>query len=71
MTKDAVPDLAAVRDELDRWRASRSPRQPIPDHLWATAVALLEHHSLTAVVRLGTSGLLCRAVEPGIEDAVK
>ena len=29
MRKDAVPDLAAVRDELDRWRASRSPRQPI------------------------------------------
>jgi hypothetical protein len=31
--KDDVPDLAAVRDELDRWRAARSPRQRIPQAL--------------------------------------
>ena len=29
MKKDAVPDLAAVREELDRLRAARSRRQPI------------------------------------------
>ena len=64
MKKDAVPDLAAVREELDRWRAARSPRQPIPDELWARAVALLEHHSPTAIcreLRLNSSRLRERA----------
>jgi hypothetical protein len=51
MKKDAVSDLAAVREELDHWRSGRSPRQPIPDELWAKAVALLEHHSPTAICR--------------------
>jgi hypothetical protein len=64
MKKDEVPDLAAVREDLDRWRSAHSPRQSIPDEFWAKAVALLEHHSPTTVcraLRLNSSRLRERA----------
>lgn len=64
MKNDAISDLAALRDELDRWRAARSPRQRIPDEFWDKAVALLEHHSPTAIcreLRLNSSRLRERA----------
>ena len=42
-----------VRQRFERWRRTRTPRRsPIPDALWAAAVALARQHGLYATSRL-------------------
>ena len=42
-----------VRQRFERWRRTRTPRRsPIPDALWAAAVALAGQHGLYATSRL-------------------
>jgi hypothetical protein len=42
-----------VRQRFERWRRTRTPgRSPIPDALWAAAVALAREHGLYATSRL-------------------
>ncbi len=45
--------MERVRQRYERWRRTRTPRRsPIPDTLWAAAVALARHHGLYATSRL-------------------
>ena len=45
--------MERVRRRFERWRQTRTPRRsPIPDALWATAVALARQHGLYATSRL-------------------
>ena len=45
-------DLTAVRGRLDRWRRTRAhPRSPIPNALWADAVALARQQGLYRTAR--------------------
>jgi hypothetical protein len=42
-----------VRQRFERWRRTRTPgRSPIPDALWAAAVALARQHGLYATSQL-------------------
>jgi hypothetical protein len=41
-----MDDLARARAAFDAWRAGR-----IPDHLWAPAESMLDHHSPHTVAR--------------------
>lgn len=57
--------LKTVRRQLDRWRQTRAHvRAPLPDRLWAAAVALVPAHGLYGTARaLGISyGALKRHV---------
>jgi hypothetical protein len=45
-------DLTAVRERLDRWRRTRThARSPIPNGLWADAVALARQQGLYRTAR--------------------
>ena len=45
--------MERVRRRFERWRQTRTPRRsPIPEALWATAVALARQHGLYATSRL-------------------
>ena len=43
MSADVVDDLSLTRAECERWRSHVSGRGWIPSHLWARALALVEH----------------------------
>ena len=44
--------MERVRQRFERWRRTRTPRRsPIPDALWAAAVALARRHGLYATSR--------------------
>ena len=45
--------MERVRQRFERWRRTRTPgRSPIPNALWAAAVALARRHGLYATSRL-------------------
>jgi len=45
--------MERVRQRFERWRRTRTPgRSPIPDALWAVAVALARQHGLYATSQL-------------------
>ena len=43
--------LDSVYDEFNQWRSTRTKQGRIPDNLWAKAIHLLEHHSMTEISR--------------------
>ena len=47
-----VAGMEQVRRRLERWRGTRPhPRSPIPDDVWAAAVALARQHGLYQTAR--------------------
>lgn len=52
-TKPLRPQrIERVRRQLERWRRTRAhPRSPIPDPVWAAAVALVPRHGLYQTAR--------------------
>lgn len=45
-----APELEAARGQFESWRSSkRRTREPIPQSLWETAIALTRKHSITEV----------------------
>ena len=66
MSAEVVDDLARARAAFDSWRAGRSGAGRIPEHLWALAETLVDHHSPQAVAReLGLNPARMRALEFG------
>jgi hypothetical protein len=68
-TKVSRPlDMARVRQRLDRWRQTRAhPRSPIPNALWANAVALARQQGLyrtARALRLDYGGLKAHVETP-------
>ena len=51
MMATSSADLARTRAAFDSWRATRSGRCPVPDHLWGKALALLNQYPLARVAR--------------------
>lgn len=51
MQATSTADLARTRRAFETWRSSQLGRRRIPDHLCSSAVALLDHYSLTCVAR--------------------
>jgi transposase-like protein len=51
MSVEVLDELARARAAFDTWRAGRSGVGRIPDHLWALAESLVDHHSLQTVAR--------------------
>lgn len=44
------PDLEAARNQFENWRSGkRSPREPIPQNLWKTAIELSHKYSINEV----------------------
>ena len=51
-TLPRVARMEQVRRRLERWRGTRAhPRSPIPDDVWAAAVALARKHGLYRTAR--------------------
>ena len=47
-----VARMERVRQRLERWRGTRThPRSPIPDDVWAAAVALARQHGVYQTAR--------------------
>jgi hypothetical protein len=44
-------DIAEVGARIDRWRATRTKRSPMPAPLWDAAVQLAQRHGLYAIAR--------------------
>lgn len=40
------PEIRKVRERVERWRGTRAKRSPMPDKLWAAAVALAQTHGV-------------------------
>jgi hypothetical protein len=55
MSRDKVQEplegIDEVQGRLAQWRQGRVPGQPMPQELWAEAVALAERHGVYAVAR--------------------
>jgi len=49
----ALPSpLESVQYQFEKWRETRkSPREPIPEYLWAAAVRLLNQYSINQIAR--------------------
>src|SRR5207247_6741011 len=43
--------MEQARQQLDRWRSTRTHRSPIPEPLWAVAVQLARQHGIFATAR--------------------
>ena len=50
-TTHVAPALATVRRRLEAWRGARTHPSPIPEPLWAAAVALAQQHGLDATAQ--------------------
>lgn len=71
MSTGGLRGIDALRARIERWRRSRPRRGPMPEALWAEAVALTEDHGLHAVsrqLRLGYHHLKLRVVEAELEQ---
>jgi hypothetical protein len=44
-------DIADVCERIDRWRATRTKRSPMPEPLWDAAVRLVETHGIYPIAR--------------------
>jgi len=44
-------DLAPMREQITAWRAVRRTRDPMPEELWAHAVALAQAHGACPIAR--------------------
>ena len=43
------PEVAAVRQQFEEWRAQQKQKGPLPKHLWQAATALLPRYSIALV----------------------
>ena len=49
-------ELKEVKDAFEKWRTTRIKKEPVPEHLWLSALKLLNNHSLSGVSKnLGLS----------------
>jgi len=58
-------DVAAVRSEIEAWRANRKKRAPVPSSIWSAATALAQRYSvyrISQALRLNYGGLKRRLV---------
>ena len=44
-------DIADVCERIDRWRATRTKRSPMPEPLWDAAVSLAKTHGIYPIAR--------------------
>jgi hypothetical protein len=51
MTEIFPPEVAAVRQQFEAWRATQTLKGPLPPGLWHAAAALLPRHSIALVAR--------------------
>jgi hypothetical protein len=51
MTEIFPPEVAAVRQQFEAWRATQTLKGPLPQELWHAAAALLPRHSIALVAR--------------------
>ena len=51
MSANPKPDLQQVKTIFETWRAGRVGKERLPEHLWASAVALLDHYPFSVVCR--------------------
>jgi hypothetical protein len=49
LTETLPPEVAAVRQQFEDWRATQTQRGPLPKHLWQAAVALLPRYPIALV----------------------
>jgi hypothetical protein len=49
LTETLPPEVAAVRQQFEDWRATQTPRGPLPKHLWEAAAALLPRYPIALV----------------------
>ena len=49
--REESADIADVRERIDRWRATRTKRSPMPEPLWAAAVRLAQTHGIYPIAR--------------------
>jgi hypothetical protein len=52
ITTDHTPTLESVQEQFQAWRAGKSGREKIPEHLWAAAAQLCREHPHTLVSRV-------------------
>lgn len=51
MTETFPPEVAAVRQQFEDWRAAQTQKGPLPKALWQTAAALLPPFPIALVAR--------------------
>jgi hypothetical protein len=51
MIETFPPEVAAVRQQFEDWRAAQTQKGPLPQHLWQAAAALLPRFPLALVAR--------------------
>jgi hypothetical protein len=49
LTETLPPEVAAVRQQFEDWRATQTQRGPLPKHLWQAAAALLPRYPIALV----------------------
>ena len=49
--REESADIAEVRERIDRWRAMRTKRSPMPAPLWDAAVRLAQTHGIYPIAR--------------------
>lgn len=49
---DHTPTLESVQEQFKTWRAGKTCRETIPEHLWAAAARLCREHPPTRVSRV-------------------
>jgi hypothetical protein len=49
LTETLPPEVAAVRQQFEDWRATQTQRGPLPKHLWEAATALLPRYPIALV----------------------
>jgi hypothetical protein len=52
LRSDHTPTLESVQEQFKAWRAGKTGREPIPEHLWAAAARLCQDYPLTRVSRV-------------------
>ena len=51
LTETLPPEVAAVRQQFEDWRAQQTQKGPLPKHLWQAATALLPRYPIALVAR--------------------
>lgn len=51
MTEIFPPEVAAVRQQFEGWRAAQTQKGPLPKELWQAAAALLPRYPIALVAR--------------------
>ena len=51
LTETLPPEVAAVRQQFEAWRATQTQKGPLPKHLWQAAAGLLPRYPIALVAR--------------------